>query len=602
MIHSRFRETKGLKIVATGTGCLLAMTAVFACVSTPSAAQTGAQPVTSLVAAQVDDEATSAEQHSPRDLASAPQVPARARPSAGEESDPLLTRGRELFAKQCSICHGETGDGLGKFAYLMNPRPRNFQQGDFKLSATQNQIPTEEDLLRTISRGMPGSAMPPWGHLPQSDLIALARYVRQINVDAVWTRLEARSAAGRLSKGNVPAELARRTEPGPPLLVPPEPAFDDLRWYRGRRIYLEACAPCHGADGNPVPEAVKFDNEGYPVPPRSFVNGIFKGGSEGHQLYARIFKGMKGTPMPGYEGAYTDAETWDLIHYVQSLARAGAQERAQLKQGTFVAARVRCPLPAGPMDATWDQARPLYVALTPLWWTEERIEGLVVQALHNDEELAIRLSWIDPTVDERAVRTDEFRDGVAIQFSLTSDPPFYMGDSSDHGGVYIWYWKADRQKDLETAYQDVDAAFPDRVADMYPEQDRAASSDEVGVPWPYEDVTKHDRTFITAWGAGNLVANPELKTPVETLTARGPGTLASKPANIQLVEGQAVYERGVWYVQMQRSMKADHPDSQDERRFQPGDYLPLSFAIWNGSSGDRDGKKNISIWQKLVIE
>ena len=59
MIHSRFREMKALKIVATGTGCLLATTAVFACVSSPSAAQTGAPPATSPVAAQVDDAATS---------------------------------------------------------------------------------------------------------------------------------------------------------------------------------------------------------------------------------------------------------------------------------------------------------------------------------------------------------------------------------------------------------------------------------------------------------------------------------------------------------------------------------------------------------------
>ncbi len=602
MIHFRFRETSALKIVATGTGCLLVMTAVFACVSSPSAAQTSAPPAKPPVAAQLDDAATSSEQPSARAPATVSQSAAQQKPAVQKESDPLLARGQDLFAKQCAICHGEAGDGLGKFAYLMNPRPRNFQQGDFKLSTTQNQMPSEADLLRTISRGMPGSAMPPWAHLPQSDLIALARYVRQINVQAVRGRLEERSAEGRLSKGNVPAELARRTEPGAPLVVPPEPAFDDLHWYRGRRIYLEACAACHGADGNPIPEAVKFDNEGYPVPPRSFVNGIFKGGSEGHQLYARIFKGMKGTPMPAFEGAYTNDEVWDLIHYVQSLARDGAQERAQLKQGTFVAASVRCPLPAGPMDATWDQARPLYVALTPLWWTEDRIEGLVVQAVHNDEDLVIRLSWIDPTVDDRAVRTEEFRDGVAIQFSLTSDPPFYMGDSSEHGGVNIWYWKADRQKNLQTAYQDVDSAFPDRIVDMYPEQNYTTPLDAIGVEWPKVGVTQHDRLFITAWGAGNLVADPELKTPVETLVARGPGTLASKPANIQLVQGQAVYERGVWYVQMQRSMKADHPDSQDERKFQPGDYLPLSFAIWNGSSGDRDGKKNISIWQKLVIE
>ncbi len=601
MSDPQFREKRCLKMASLSMGCFLGLTLWFACAHAQSIAQTGTEQ-------SVAPEPSGVEQTSPLERDSGEvavpgqQESGETAPAPSPQSDPFLARGQELFAKQCAICHGETGDGQGKFAYLMNPRPRNFQQGDFKLATTQNQIPSENDLLRTISLGMPGSAMPPWGHLPQSDLIALARFVRQIHIDAVRPKLEQIAAEGRIKKDSLSAELAKRTQPGPPLAVPPEPPFDDLRWYRGRRIYLEGCAACHGAEGHPVPEAVKFDDEGYPVPPRSFVNGIFKGGSEGHQLYARIFKGLKGTPMPGYAEAYNSDEIWDLIHYVQSLARQGAQERAQLKQGTFVAARVRGPLPAGPMESSWDQARPLYVALTPLWWTEDRIEGLVVQAMHNGEELVIRLSWIDPTLDDRAVRHDEFRDAVAIQFSLTSDPPFYMGDRGEHGGVNIWYWQSDRDKNIATAYQDVDAAFPDRVADMYPEQNYTTPSNAMGVEWPYERVTQHDRTFITAWGAGNLVADPMLHTPVETLVARGPGTLASKPANIQFVQGQAVYERGVWYVQMQRAMKLGHPGSKDERAFQPGDYLPLSIAIWNGSAGDRDGKKNISIWQKLVIE
>ena len=97
---------------------------------------------------------------------------------------PVVGRGQELYTKYCALCHGDTGDGGGKFAYLMNPRPRNFQDGNFKLSTTQNQIPTDEDLFRTISNGMPGSAMPPWGHLPNSDIDALVTYVRQIHVEA----------------------------------------------------------------------------------------------------------------------------------------------------------------------------------------------------------------------------------------------------------------------------------------------------------------------------------------------------------------------------------------------------------------------------------
>lgn len=524
---------------------------------------------------------------------------------AGSKETPELARGRELFVKQCAICHGDQGDGAGQFAYLMNPRPRNLKTGKFKLTTTQNLIPSNEDLLRTISRGMPGSAMPPWGHLPLADLKALVAFVRSVHLNALRAELDAGVKDGTYTPDEVPALLAARTQPGLPIIVPPEPKSDDLRWFNGRRVYLQGCASCHGPDGHPLPDAVKFDDEGYPDPPRSFVNGIFKGGMDGAALYCRITKGMRGTPMPAYEGTYSDDELWDLIHYVQSLTRAGSQERAQLQQGTFTAPKVSGPLPSGPTDAAWSQARPLYVAMTPLWWIDARIEGLVVQSLHNDSEIALRLTWLDPTQDDRAVRIDEFRDAVAIQFALSSDPPFYMGDRSQHGGVNIWMWKADRQKNIADGYQDVDAAFPQRAADMYPECP-IRHKDMSNNDWPHGALSEHNPMFITAWGAGNLVADPTINTSVESLAARGPGTLSGRPRNVQLVQGQAVYERGTWTVQLQRALAAADAkapsNGSDERAFRSGDYLPVSFAIWNGSAGDRDGTKNISIWQKLVIE
>jgi len=584
---------------------------LFGCVFLAACAMTAVQEKSDAPGSSVVSEPEAVQRSNPQNERAAvlsgsenraePQSPTRRIPDGS--GAPILSRGKELFAKQCSICHGDSGDGTGKFAYLMNPRPRNLQKGDFKLATTQNQVPSEEDLLRTISRGMPGSAMPPWGHLPLSDLRALVAFVRDIRIRGVGQEAQTLVAKGDLEASALEPFVNSRTTPGPPVIVPPEPAADDIRWFNGRRIYLEACASCHGADGQPVADAVKYDAEGYPVPPRSFVNGIFKGGSEGHQLYVRIVKGLKGTPMPASEGAYTNDEVWDLIHYVQSLARAGAQERAQLRQGTFAAPRVLA-LPDGPMNETWSQARPLYVALTPLWWTEHRIEGLVVQALHDGKELTLRFSWLDPTVDESAVRHNEFRDAVAVQFSLSSDPPFYMGDKTEHGGVNIWMWKADRQKNIVAGYQDVDAAFVNRAVDVYPEQDFRFVDMSIVEP-PRSGIARHDPEFITAWGAGNLVADPKLQTPVECLVARGAGTLSGKPPVVQLVQGKAVYERGVWYVQMQRTLEL--PDCKehaggDERAFHPGDYMPVSFAIWNGEAGDRDGKKNISIWQKLVIE
>jgi hypothetical protein len=150
----------------------------------------------------------------------------------------------------------------------------------------------------------------------------------------------------------------------------------------------------------------------------------------------------------------------------------------------------------------------------------------------------------------------------------------------------------------------VDNAYPDSIVDYYPEP--AFTRTDMQVVDPAKAILgAHNPEFVTAWGAGNLVADPNLTTPVECLVARGPGTLSGKPPVVQLVKGSAVYERGVWYVQMQRTLSL--PECQehgmgDERAFRPGDYLPVSFAIWEGGAGDRDGKKNISIWQKLVIE
>lgn len=522
--------------------------------------------------------------------------------NAGESAE--LIRGRELFARQCAICHGDQGNGAGKFAYLMNPRPRDFTKGKFKLTTTQNLIPSDDDLLRTISRGMPGSAMPPWAHLPAADLRALVAFIRKTHENAVRQEIDAGVRDGSFEESEAPALLAMRTQPGPAIVVPPEPKTDDLRWFNGRRVYLQACAACHGVDGHPLADAVKYDDEGFPDPPRSFVNGIFKGGMDGAELYCRIVKGMRGTPMPAFEGQYTDDETWDLIHYVQSLARSGSQGRAQLQQGTINATKVSGGLPSGPGDTAWSQARPLFVAMTPLWWVDARVDGLVVQAMHNDAEIALRLTWLDATQDDRAVRVDEFRDAVAIQFSQSSDPPFYMGDSSKHGGVSIWMWKADRQKNIDDGYKDVDAAFPQRATDMYPESSIRAG-DMSNTDWPHGALTEHNRTFITAWGAGNLVADPTTKTPVESLAAQGPGTLSGRPPNVQIVKGQAAHDRGMWTVQLQRSLAtpvAASTAGTAEPGFKSGDSIPVSFAIWNGSAGDRDGTKNISIWQKLVIE
>jgi len=81
----------------------------------------------------------------------------------------LLERGKKVFARQCAPCHGPTGLSDGPAAYLLYPKPRNFKKGPFRFVTTWEGTPTDDDLYRVISRGIPGSAMPSWAHLEEGD-------------------------------------------------------------------------------------------------------------------------------------------------------------------------------------------------------------------------------------------------------------------------------------------------------------------------------------------------------------------------------------------------------------------------------------------------
>src|SRR5262249_35767798 len=99
-------------------------------------------------------------------------VPADAGNTAGSpapiEETPLVM-GKRLYANYCTACHGDTGDGNGPAAKYLNPKPRNFGEGKFRLVSTVNRLPTDQDLLRVLERGMPGSAMFPFAHLSEKD-------------------------------------------------------------------------------------------------------------------------------------------------------------------------------------------------------------------------------------------------------------------------------------------------------------------------------------------------------------------------------------------------------------------------------------------------
>ena len=78
--------------------------------------------------------------------------------------------GKQLYLKYCSQCHGEKGDGAGYATPHLSPRPRDFTTGKFKVRTTPNgALPTHQDLVNIIRRGMPYTSMPAWEKILKED-------------------------------------------------------------------------------------------------------------------------------------------------------------------------------------------------------------------------------------------------------------------------------------------------------------------------------------------------------------------------------------------------------------------------------------------------
>lgn len=490
----------------------------------------------------------------------------------------LLQIGETVYTRQCLGCHGASGDGQGEAAYLLYPRPRDLTMGQYRLVSTWDGVPTDEDLFRTISRGMPGSAMPSWAHLSEQERWGLVHYIKAFSKSPLVVR-----------PAHNPASL--KEEGKGVIEVPPEPAFDEPAQARARELYIRGCAPCHGQTGKGDGQQEQKDSKGLPTRPRDLTAGIYKGSPAPDQVYRRLVAGLPGSPMP--QNPYLHGpDGWHLTHYVRSLSSDQQRERVEMKKFRIVARRVP-EIPAHPDSGVWRSAETVNLHLMPLWWRTERPEELSVKAVHDGSTLALLLTWSDLTHDHTAMRPQDFRDAAAVEFSLTEDPPFF-GMGQQGSAVNIWMWKSERQADLEPAFQDLEKVYPNMGIDSYPNMLRSPLEQ----PMRHALTLESDPTYVTAWGAGNIVADPTRKSSAEDLKSEGFGTLRARPRTDQSVEASGIYSTGTYQVVFRRQLRRDAPDAIS---FSTGSKASVAFAVWNGSAGDRDGKKSVTIWQELVI-
>jgi mono/diheme cytochrome c family protein len=119
---------------------------------------------------------------------------------------------RGLFREHCMHCHGITGDGAGPTAVFLDPYPRDYRRGWFKYKSTRrDDRPTTDNLLRIVTDGIQGTAMPSFRLYPQVDREALVEYVKYLSM-----RGQMELALDEYVANN----LTKETDP-----VPSDPAF-----------------------------------------------------------------------------------------------------------------------------------------------------------------------------------------------------------------------------------------------------------------------------------------------------------------------------------------------------------------------------------------
>jgi mono/diheme cytochrome c family protein len=207
--------------------------------------------------------------------------------------------GAQLFAENCSACHGQFGQG--------GPNPT--RPGDMiSPISSADFLRTRDDatLRNIISQGQPDFGMSPFGSanggpLDDDEIDSLVAYIRS------W---EANPPTVSLPEAPTPTQA--------PTLTPTQPAQGPLT---AEQIFKGICAQCHGLNG-----------EGNSGP--AINTEEFQAKYDDQALFELISKGIPSTPMIGVGGVFSDDQIKQLVSFVRNL-KPGTATQIETSQSGF---------------------------------------------------------------------------------------------------------------------------------------------------------------------------------------------------------------------------------------------------------------------------
>lgn len=219
----------------------------------------------------------------------------------------------------------------------------------------------------------------------------------------------------------------------------------------------------------------------------------------------------------------------------------------------------------------WNNIKPQEIKLmyqvTALPWPMIKggLPAVTAKAFHNKEDIYFYLSWPDEAEDT-VHEMNKFSDACAIMFPLDPKAQPHTILMGFLGRVNIWQWKANQDREFWKNESPQTKAY----VDYY---------------YPFEDKELFP------------VSKRITKSAVNDLVAIRVGTITAK--DTQEVTGRGFWENGVWNVVLKRPLRS--AELENGVIFSPGKRLS-ALAIWNGSKGDRGGRKSISDWLELNIQ
>jgi cytochrome c oxidase cbb3-type subunit 2 len=184
-------------------------------------------------------------------------------------------------------------------AHMLAEPPRDFGPGAFKFRSTPTgALPTDADLLRTLTEGVRWTGMVGRPDLPEADRRALVAFIKTLSP-------------------RFAAEI-----PGPPIVVPQAPAATPDLIGEGRRIYKDAgCDECHGPAGRGDGPAGRRQRDawGRPTRPSDITWRPLKRGADPAEIYRTIVTGLDGSPMPAHADVLEPDQVWALAAFLETL-------------------------------------------------------------------------------------------------------------------------------------------------------------------------------------------------------------------------------------------------------------------------------------------